>query len=463
MKRKYMVISESDPFKDPQPMGVEEDDGPPLPPPENDHYDQPVPQPPDWFTRPVFFLADFIYNCLALLFSPISSLLYLASDSSHRVEEAKESMGSAVQRVPSNITQGSVLLIRKLGMGFLGAAYVCMVLMMVMVASVVVGVGLVRTWVEEPVLVRERLYFDYTDVHPKAVFPLSGSPGFGRGRSRAVFWKVHNVGGVPVGHTFQVSVLMLMPESDYNHHTGVFQLSAELLTDTGQVIAKSSQPCMLRFQSLPVRITRAFILGVPMILGIFSETQKVRVDILKHKEASVPRTDAVRVTLIPRAGTFSPPQLYEAEIVVNSQIPWPKKLVHNWKWTFSVWVSFYTYSMLLLALLCCCRPLLLSGPAVNYRERHPEEEVPTGKGEAREQQRSDRTADDHQERDVSELLRKLRRSRSRRKALLMAAHEAAGSSASSIRVSVTREETTTMTMTGLAEDDAGDSESVCLG
>ena len=79
-----------------------------------------------------------------------------------------------------------------------------------MVVAVVVGVGLVQMWVEEPVFLRETLHFDYTEPHPKAVFSFGGSKG-----------KL----GVPLGHTFYVSLRLLMPESDFNRDLGVFQVS----------------------------------------------------------------------------------------------------------------------------------------------------------------------------------------------------------------------------------------------
>lgn len=234
MKRKCTAISESDPLTEPRPPPTvveeaEEDDWP-LNPPENEDYDLLMPQPPNWFMKLVLLLADLIYNCMALLFSPISSLFYLASDSYRRAEEAKERVELAVQKVPSNITHGSVLLIRKLGMGFLGAAYMGMVLIMLMVASVVVGVGLVRVWVDEPVLVRERLHFDYTDFQPKAMFPLCVVSGSDRGSSWVMLRKARRVGEIPVGHTFQVSVLLVMPDSDYNRLVGVFQVNVAMIT-----------------------------------------------------------------------------------------------------------------------------------------------------------------------------------------------------------------------------------------
>lgn len=92
-----------------------------------------------------------------------------------------------------------------------------MVLIAVFIIAVVVGVGLVQLWVEEPVFVRERLYFDYTEAHPKALFSFGGFEGLqGSQRKKQM--------GVPVGQTFYVSLALLMPESGFNRDIGVFQV-----------------------------------------------------------------------------------------------------------------------------------------------------------------------------------------------------------------------------------------------
>lgn len=70
-------------------------------------------------------------------------------------------------------------------------------------------------------------------------------------------------------------------------------------------MATSGQPCMLRFRSAPVRLMQTFIVGLPTVMGIFGETQEIRVKILKHKEGYL-RTEAIKVTLKPRAGSPVP-------------------------------------------------------------------------------------------------------------------------------------------------------------
>ncbi|KAG2696857.1 hypothetical protein I3760_07G079500 [Carya illinoinensis] len=178
-----------------------------------------MPNPLECFTKLILLQADLIYNCFVTLFSPIFWLHSIVSESYRRAEETKDAVESAVRKVPSTIAHGIAVLIKKLIYGFLGAMYVCMVLTVLLVLAVVVGVGLVELWVEHPVSVREKLYFDYTEPHPKAVFCL-GNVGFERfSRRKQLFM------AVPRGHTFLVSLVLLMPESDFNRKIGVFQIN----------------------------------------------------------------------------------------------------------------------------------------------------------------------------------------------------------------------------------------------
>ncbi|KAK8690233.1 hypothetical protein V6N13_088934 [Hibiscus sabdariffa] len=406
-----------------------------------------VPNPPDSLTSVLSLQADILYNCFITLSSPFFTLFSAALDSYHRAEETTASVETAVQKLPSNITHGSSLLLKRVGLGLLGAAQVCMLLVFLLVLAALVGFGLVQIWVEEPVFVREKLFFDYTEVNPTAVFRSSGG-GIDGGRGS---YKKKQM-GAPVGHTIHVYLVLVMPESDFNRHIGMFQLTAELLSINGDVMAKSSQPVMLRFRSLPVRLARTFLMGIPLMLGISSETQKVKIEILRYKEGHL-RSKAVRVTLSPRAGTLSPPQLYEAEIMMNSQLPWTKQLVHNWKWTLYVWASLYIYMLFLILLVIgCFRPLFFSLMTSGYSNRHRSdarvEEAAIGGGT-------------NNRNEVSELIRKWQQSRRKRKAVVFLnkdCSEVASASASASSISLTRED-----KSEVIEEDVGDSESVCLG
>ncbi|XWS42938.1 hypothetical protein CRYUN_Cryun16bG0056700 [Craigia yunnanensis] len=316
-----------------------------------------------------------------------------------------------------------------------------MVLVFVMVLDAFLEIGLVQLRLEEPVFVREKLFFDYTEVNPKAVFCFSGG-GFDGSRKRQM--------AVPVGQTFHVYLVLLMPESDFNRHIGVFQLTAELLSTNGNVITKSSQLVMLLFRSLPVRLARTFLMGIPLLLGISSETQKINIEMLRYKERH-PRSEAVTVILAPRAGTSFLPQLYEAKIIMNSQLPWTKHLVHNWKWTLYVWTSLYVYILFLIVLIGCFRPLLFPVTTAGFSDRDKRD---AGVEESKEPLISGRS----DQNEVSDLISKWHHSRRKRKAIFLHKDfsDIAGSSASSM--SVTREDTSVV-----IEEDVEDSESICLG
>ena len=97
-------------------------------------------------------------------------------------------------------------------------------------------------------------------------------------------------------------------------------------------------------------------MGVPLLVGMSSETQKLGLEIIRYKESNQEPTGGIRVRIKPRAGTYYLPQIYEAEIRMNSQLPRRKEIVYNWKWTFYVWISLYVYIMLLIVLACCFKP-----------------------------------------------------------------------------------------------------------
>ncbi|CAH9073000.1 unnamed protein product, partial [Cuscuta epithymum] len=261
------------------------------------------------------------------------------------------------------------LLLRKIGVGILAAAYVGMILMVLLVVAAVLGVVVVRWWVEEPVLLRERVNFDYTEAHPKATFSFHEQYYYKGGN----FLVKHKTLGVPVGHTFYVSLLLLMPESDYNRELGIFQVNAELLSNgSGVRTSRSSHPCMLQFRSQPIRLMRELIWGLPLLLGITTETQKLVIPIIRHKE-SHPRTEAIRLTLMPRSGTQELPQIYGAEIILKSHLPWMKEVLHRWKWTFYVWATLYIYIALLIVSLCCFRPLIIPFVSARHVMEYPED------------------------------------------------------------------------------------------
>ncbi|KAF3617355.1 putative pentatricopeptide repeat-containing protein-like [Capsicum annuum] len=154
-----------------------------------------------WFSKMISLQAEIMTTILISLVSPIFYILSFANSEYYNLlppeqeTEKKVTVAvNAVATVPSKLVDGGTLLLKKFGVGILGAAYVCMILTTLLIVSGILGFGFVRMWMEEPVVLREELYFDYADVHPKAVFSFGGRmEGYNRNDHRSI--------GVPVGHT----------------------------------------------------------------------------------------------------------------------------------------------------------------------------------------------------------------------------------------------------------------------
>lgn len=224
----------------------------------------------------------------------------------------------------------------------------------------------------------------------------------------------------------------------------LYQLTAELISVQGSVITKSSHPSMLRFRSWPIRYARTLLMGVPLLLGIIAETQRVTFPALKHKEATYPQTEDIRITLIPRAGTSALPQFYDAQVVVNSRPPWAKEVVYRWKLTLCVWTTFYTFVMMVMFLVVFLKPLIFPVMA-KYEQGSHEELVPQGQGM-------------REDREVAESLQRWQRSRIKRKAALLHGVMPESESWSASSMTVGQGEGCPSLVQG-----SGDSESVCCG
>lgn len=227
---------------------------------------------------------------------------------------------------------------------------------------------------------------------------------------------------------------------------------AEVVSTNGKVIARSSQPSMLEFHSYPIRLMHTFMMSFPILLGLSRETQKIKVQMLRYKEDNNLRTEAIKITLMPRAGfSYLLPQIYEAEIIMHSKLPRLKELIHDWKWTFYVWTSLYFYIMLLLLVFCFFRSLLLF-PFVRASDRL--------ENDGRE---ADAIRDESSElrmregKEFSETLRKWQQYRRKRKAALLsksAFSDIVGSTSASSYTLIKED----LGLDPALEEDVGDSE-----
>jgi hypothetical protein len=144
---------------------------------------------------------------------------------------------------------------------------------------------------------------------------------------------------------------------------GSLQVSAELLSVRGQVLKRTSWPCMLRFQSSSIRYAKQVILGVPLLMGLSGESQTIALRLFENaEERKNSPTAMVRFILEPKAGYpigQGLPQVYSAEALVLSVLPWSKDILRRWKWTFYVWSALSVFMFEVMVVLCCCHRVLL--------------------------------------------------------------------------------------------------------
>lgn len=232
-----------------------------------------------------------------------------------------------------------------------------------------------------------------------------------------------------------------------SNSTFTYQLSAELISTNGNIIASSSQPCMLRFRSTPVRFTRTVLTSVPLLLGISTESQKLTFPILKHKEENYQRSGAIQVTIIPRVGTLALPELYEAHILINSKLPKTKELLRRWRWTCFLWTSLYLYLMFLVIFVFFWKPVVFRAAMLAELSRFNRGAPTIKEAEKSFDEMAEITAD---------LLRKWQEMRRKRKATLFGygevGEEDVGSTSAS-SISYSREHMP------VYEEDVGDSDS----
>jgi probable phosphoglycerate mutase len=140
------------------------------------------------------------------------------------------------------------------------------------------------------------------------------------------------------------------------------QIKAEATAPSGTTIVSTTQPHMLRYKSTPVRLAQSALTIVPLVMGVRSESQSATLKLLQYREGHGrhKKTGLIRVFLQPRALTVHLPQVYRAEITVQTSLPWLKAMARSLKWTMCVWVSFCIYVILSVLSIYWVRALALS-------------------------------------------------------------------------------------------------------
>ncbi|KAL4368956.1 hypothetical protein GQ457_05G035850 [Hibiscus cannabinus] len=245
------------------------------------------------------------------------------------------------------------------GWGILRAAYLAFVLCLCLLASLVISGILMRYLAEQPFVVKETLNFDYTKTSPVAFVPIVSCATVERKKKIDVGM---NLGSriIRPFHELQVSVSLTLPESDYNRNLGMFQLRTDFLSINGETLASSSHPCMMRFKSLPIRLLLTLFKAAPLVSGFVFEIQTLNLKIKRLNRGPVPA--CLKIVLEQRA-SHGPgagiPELYGASLVLESELPFIKRIIWYWRKTVFIWVSIASFATELLFISVCCRCVLL--------------------------------------------------------------------------------------------------------
>ncbi|GFQ03192.1 seipin [Phtheirospermum japonicum] len=239
--------------------------------------------------------------------------------------------------------------------------YVCSILAGLLVSAFVMGGLLTRRMVDEPMRVTRSLNFDYTEKNPIAFVPIEASSESSRDLYLGDKTKGSLSRAIAPNHKLQVTVLLTLPESDYNQKLGIFQVRVDLLDTDGKTLVSLRRPCMLQFRSRPLRLLLTFLKVAPILTGYTSETQNLEVKFRGFTEGNVPTT-YIRV-VIEQMAEFQPgggiPEIYDASLTLESELTLLKKYVWLWKITLFVWISMTIFMLELVFALICCKPIII--------------------------------------------------------------------------------------------------------
>ncbi len=132
----------------------------------------------------------------------------------------------------------------------------------------------------------------------------------------------------------------------------------ELLSIKGHILEKGSRASMLKYYSEPLRLAKTFLMGIPVLMGAFEESQTLTIQVIDAycEQTSVPIA-SIRVVLEPRTGYprgFGIPELYHAEIKIVAHFPWVQEVVSSWIQTLHFWsgLGLFVFESILLLGLC---------------------------------------------------------------------------------------------------------------
>ncbi|KAG6385286.1 hypothetical protein SASPL_154118 [Salvia splendens] len=336
----------------------------------------------------VTFTIRLVYYLYMIVFNPLGLLLPFRWFIIQQLKKIRNLMfGIVIENVYEWLKEQRAIwkLGLKCGWGLLWSAYVCSVLLGLLVSAFVVGGVLIRLVVEEPIRMIRNLNFDYSEKSPVALVPImSGVKMNGDMRhfmEKPEILKACESRVMPRGHGVHVTVSLTLPESEYNQHLGMFQVfryvgtfyRVDFLAADGQILAILRRPCMLKYRSQSIRLLLTLLKVAPILTGYTSETQKLKANFKEFTEGDPP-TASIRVILEQRPEYSSGagiPEIYSASLALESELPLLKRIMWFWKKTVFVWVSMSVFMIELVFALLCCRPLII--PKIRLWEATPQE------------------------------------------------------------------------------------------
>lgn len=225
----------------------------------------------------------------------------------------------------------------------------------------------------EPLVIKESLNFDYTKNSPEAYVPITSCAGIiSRDSSCKESIQSRKIRGLK--DRTEITVSMTLPESEYNRNLGMFQIRVDFLSASGQMLASSRRPCMIRFRSEPIRLVQTFLKIAPLVTGYVSEIQTLNLKIKGFVDKDIIPTACLKIMIEQRA-EFHPgagiPEIYDASLLLESKLPFFKRIIWNWRRTLFVWISMSVFITELLLTLVCFRPLIIprTGQRTQQRDR----------------------------------------------------------------------------------------------
>ncbi|KAH0878818.1 hypothetical protein HID58_066212, partial [Brassica napus] len=261
-------------------------------------------------------------------------------------------------------TKRAVNVACKFGWGLFRAAYVGVLLFGLLVLAFVLGGLAITRVLDKPFVIKEVLNFDYTKNSPEAFVPITSCAGVacdGSCKESNEMLKIRGLRAIPRDHKLEITLSLTLPESYYNKNLGMFQVRVDFLSADGQTLDTIRRPCMLRFRSEPIRLVQSFFKVVPLVTGYVSEIQTLTLKLKGFAEKDTP-TACLKVMIEQRA-EFRPgagiPELYDASLSLESDLPFFKRVVWKWRRTLFVWISMTLFFTELLFALVFCRSLII--------------------------------------------------------------------------------------------------------